>query len=249
MSNRLRDVGAGDEEHESDSGEEHEQGQPNITDNDVLVGPHDRCQPSRGARRSLGLEPRGQTTELARGLLNRRARAQPRDQVDQRREVRVDDGRRQRRHADPRLGAARVLESGRHHADDREPPLPQGQRTSDDVARSAVASLPEPVTDGDHVLRADHVVSTIQRASQKRLDTEHSEEIPRDGGALHKRRRALLDDDPRLCPVVVDARSTLEEVALFADPVDLGDAKRIMGEARRAQLLPGDQQPILLMHR
>ena len=143
----VRDVGAGDQQHEADRDEQHRQAEPRVADDALLERHHlhvavgARDTPPRGARvttstsawAEAGLTPgfsRAKTRRLSPSRLSRR---------------RVE---RQRR---PQLGVhrpeRREHEARRHHADDRVELAVEAHRAADDPRIAAETPLPQAVAD------------------------------------------------------------------------------------------------------
>jgi hypothetical protein len=103
--------------------------------------------------------------------------------------------------------------------------------------------------DHQHALGAGRVVGPAQRAAQVGLHAEHVEELSRDGRAAQVARRSVLEHAAAPSAVIADARDALEQPALSPDGVDLARSERPVGERPRGELLPGDDQPVLVPNR
>jgi hypothetical protein len=78
---------------------------------------------------------------------------------------------------------------------------------------------------------------------------ERLEERPGDGGRADVARGPVLDGHRPPGALEMNTGHTLEEAALPANDVDLGHSERPQTELARAELSPGDDQPILLLYR
>ena len=186
------------------------------------------------------------------GLRRRRPGADTRDHVElvgyRPLERLVRRGGGHGRDGGPRLGAARVVEPGRHHADDQERLLVDEEAPADDIRGAAVAALPDAVTDHERARRAGDVVRGSQRASEDRRCPEHLEEGAGDVGHAEVAGAAALDHRNRAGAVPAHARRAVQRAGAPAQRVHFRRFERHV-RAARTRLPPHDQQPSLVAHR
>ncbi len=180
---KVRDVGARDEQHEADRAEEDEQRRARLRPDQSLAQGDEAHAPVR-VRVGVGLgESRGDAAQL---LLRLRARHTFTDAADDR-EIstrtltQLARLARQRR---PDLRVGRVPELLRHDADHgRAPAADERQLLTDDARVSAEAALPEPVTQNDGARPARAELFRRERAAERGRDAEQREEVFRDAHA------------------------------------------------------------------
>ena len=79
---QVGDVGAGNQQHEGDGSEERDHRTSHVADHHLGEGAHDDGETAEGIGGRVSSEDLVQRLELARGLLNRHAGAQPADESD-----------------------------------------------------------------------------------------------------------------------------------------------------------------------
>ena len=129
-------VGARQEQHQDDRGEEREDRRPDVAEHGVLEPAKHGPQLAGYAVRDLSDDGK-ERPQLLVGLRRRRAGADTRDHVelvgDRPLEGLVRRGGGHGCDGGPRLGAARVVEPGRHHADDQERLLVDEEAAADGI--------------------------------------------------------------------------------------------------------------------
>jgi hypothetical protein len=105
------------------------------------------------------------------------------------------------------------------------------------------------VADDHNIFRAIEVVRSHERSADHSLDAQHLEEGPGDLCLVYIGRHAGVHDRDTRDRMLADARDPLEQPALIRDDFDIVVPERIMCIARRAQLLPCDDDPIVAIDR
>ena len=198
---QVRDIGAGDQQHQARGRQEHDQrrayrlGQAVLDAHQPEPGndrggavrprggsPNRRAARGRragaGTRRrwrrryAAGPQPRQERVDFRRGNLPREAVFHAREHRDATASAGL--GRRQDQwNPEPRL-RVREREPGRHDADHRPVDALQRHAAADDVRVGAESSLPEAVTENHDRVGAFPLVAPIEGPSERRPHTEHA---------------------------------------------------------------------------
>src|SRR5690606_35185748 len=124
-----------------------------------------------------------------------------------------------------------------------------GHPPADDVGNPAEATLPVPVTDDRHGLRALALVGGRETASEQSLGAKHPEEAAGDQAHIGVRRGTAVAPHRTSYAIARNTRCALEKATLSCDRLDLDVAERVERRARRRSLSPREDQPVLLLHR
>ena len=81
------------------------------------------------------------------------------------------------------------------------------------------------------------------------MDAEYVEVCAGDQRAMNVAGATVLDRNPCDSAIRRDARATLEQLTGFDDSFDVGTAKRVMARSGTSELLPGQDQSVLIAHR
>ena len=174
---QVRDVRAGDEQHEGHRAEQQVQRRPGAA-GDLLPQRHDRRAFVCVAQRIGGREPRGDRPHLAPGLCQRDAWRQPGDHavIVGRSRGRLGD----RGGGEPDVGPRREAEAGRHHAHDRIRLPEHRDRAAQSLAPAVEPAQPEVVGDDGGGRPLGPLLPRAEQPPEPRRDAEHVEELPRD---------------------------------------------------------------------
>jgi hypothetical protein len=177
---QVRDVRAGDEQHDAHGGE-HEQQRRAVAAGERLAHADRRRPEHLSSRRGLRLRHRRQ---LAARRLRRGAGPQPADGADPRSARRHHE----RREDLPRVAVADdgEAEVARHHADDGVGHAVEPHRLAEYVAPAAEPPLPEPVAQHHHGGRAAHLLVRRERAAEHRARAEEARQVGLDRRALQR---------------------------------------------------------------
>ena len=177
---QVRDVGARDEQNETDGAEQHPQDKPHVPDH-LFVQRHERDAPAAIELRMVGRELGGDAVELRLCAARRHARLQQAGHLQEPRIARHTC--RARCVSDievPRLPDADVFvrdgELAGHHAEQRARDAVQNDPAPDHAAVGAETARPESVADHDdrQLLRG---FLRVEGPPEQRSDAEHSEEV------------------------------------------------------------------------
>ncbi len=196
---QVGDVGAGDEQHESDGAEQHQQQRTHVADHVLGHRRHRGGKLHRGriVYRQVGGEPCRHPTDVGRGLFRGDAVAQPRDTAQ---EVRAANGyggavetqRHEGLRRIRRVELQRQAEAGRQHAGDGERAPVQPDGAADDATIGAELTPPEAIGQQHHRVRTGRIVFGSERASELRSDAECRQHAVRDHAHRQPFRVALL---------------------------------------------------------
>ena len=191
-----------------------------------------------------------QRRELARGLLDSHAGAQPADQIDLAlcRDTECTIGWNRSRRP-PDIDATRVVEIGRHDTDDDAWLFVDGNSPADDIWRAAEVTLPVAVADDGGRLRTVAIVGEAEPASEHSLRTKHLEEAPGDQADIGVRRGAAVAHDRPRDAIAGNTSRALEQLTVSRDRFDLDVPERVERRARRGRFSPGEDKPVLLLNR
>lgn len=177
----VGDVGAGDEQHEEDGAEHHQENRANLV---AVVGLVKRAN-ERGeilvGDGEFGGEAAGDDGEVGAGLLEGDARAEKAEELE--RAVVAFFEFRGGREGEPKVFVGREAETGGHDADDGGGGAVEADGAADDVGGAGVAGLPDGVAEEDDDGRAGTGIVGGEIASKDRRGFEQVEEAGRD---LHR---------------------------------------------------------------
>ena len=172
---QVRHVGAGNQQHQADGAEQHEQRRAGVAD-DVLAERRDREADVGIALGELRLQPSRDGRDVGRRAIRRYARLQPPDDLDvpgtavRHAEHLVVLDRR------PQLHARRVREAGGQNADDHVRLAVEREHAPDRRGAGAEPLLPELMTEQHDAGAARFVLLWAKRAPEDWLHAQHAEQ-------------------------------------------------------------------------
>jgi hypothetical protein len=178
---QIRDVGARDEEQESDGAEQQPDGAPHVADDFITQGEHDRVELHLDRIQSFGGHRSRDVVQLRCGTLNRGAVTeaaggiQPVAAVVAARRVHLQRHPQFRRLGIPEVG--REAEVRRHHPNDLERPAVDVNDAADDTRIGRVAPVPEPESEHDEARTVGYVLRLGEGASDERTDAQSPERV------------------------------------------------------------------------
>ncbi len=172
---QVRDVGAGDEQHQADRRGEHEQRLPNVTDDRVVQGDDLARRALDSQHRLVALLVGDEGAQLGDRLPECRVRGQPPDHgLPADAPVRGLD-----RHRHPELGVLGKVEAVGHHADDGLGVALDGDRPADHRRIAAESVAPDARADDDEAVRALLIFTSRERPPDVWPDAQRVEETRR----------------------------------------------------------------------
>ena len=178
------DVDARDQQEQSRGGGKHEQCRPNVSEDEPRQRLHDTAQVALPRGRVGAAEEGGQ---LGSGFGDRCSRCEPPDHVERDKLQAVRRNRRRDRR--PEVGASRIIESLRHHADNgvRHTILVHHDLPSQHMGIAAEPPLPGAIAQHHHRRRAVHIIRRLQGSAEHGSRAEHVEELTRNERAAQAR--------------------------------------------------------------
>ena len=238
---QVGDVGAGDEEHEADRAQQHQQRRAHVPGGlDAERG--DEQAPVVGVVvRVVALELLGDGPHLPRGLLHRNPWSHARDEVEELRGavvVRHLIGLEDERGPDLGVAVEEIPEPARHHPDDFVALAVQGEATAHDVRRTPEDPPPGIVAQNRDPIVPGAVLTRLQGPSQQRGHLERGEELA--GHALALQAHRLVDAGEVRLPSGLH-RHGRERAGLPLVVEEPGHRYRGLEIERRVEVLDGDQ--------
>ena len=247
----VRDVGAGDEQHEADGADEDPQRTADLAD-DLLAQRHDAERQLPVGRIDGGMlaaEARRQRVHPRLGRRGRDAGRQAREDVvvlarADRRRVGPERQRQQQLRllgaAERRQHVARQREAGRQHADDAIGDAVHDQRPADGGRIPAVAPQPGAVRQQRRAGGAGAILVGGEQAAEGGTDAEHRQQVRRHPDRADAFRLAAAGQ----VVVAADGERDVGEGAGAADVEVLRGREPVLGDAQARRSVPEDDEAI-----